>query len=89
MHETQADVVVANAGGLHARAASRFVRQAVKYRSIVSVVKDDVVYNGKSIMGILSMQAFQGDTITIRAIGDDADRAVEELTELVRTDTEE
>ena len=40
-------------------------------------------------MGILSMQAFQGDTITIRAIGDDADRAVEELTELVRTDTEE
>lgn len=89
MHETQADVTVANAGGLHARAASRFVRQAVKYRSIVSVVKEGVVYNGKSIMGILSMQAHQGETVTVRAIGDDADQAVAELTELIRTDTEE
>lgn len=89
MHETQADVVIANAGGLHARAASRFVRQAVKYRSIVSVVKNGVVYNGKSIMGILSMQAYQGDTVTVRAIGDDADLAVEELTALIANDTDE
>ncbi len=89
MHETQADAVIANPGGLHARAASRFVRQAVKYRSIISVVKNDVVYNGKSIMGILSMQAFQGDTVTVRAIGDDADKAVGELVELIETDTEE
>ena len=45
MHETQADVVVANAGGLHARAASRFVRQAVKYRSIVYDIVFDNAYN--------------------------------------------
>lgn len=89
MHETQADVAIANAGGLHARAASRFVRQAVRHRSIVSVVKDDIVYNGKSIMGILSMQAHQGDTVTVRAIGDDADQAVAELVALLETDTEE
>ena len=75
MHEAQLDVVVANASGLHARAASRFVRQAVKYRSIVSVV--------------LSMQAQQGETITIRAIGDDADKAVEELVEVIQNDTAE
>ena len=89
MHEAQLDVVVANASGLHARAASRFVRQSVKYRSIVSVVKNDVVYNGKSIMGVLSMQAQQGETITIRAIGDDADKAVEELVEVIQNDTAE
>ena len=89
MHETQADVIVANTGGLHARAASRFVRQAVKYRSIISVVKDGVVYNGKSIMGVLSMQAHQGDTVTVRAIGDDADQAVEELVRLIENDKEE
>lgn len=86
MHEVQKDVIVANPGGLHARAASRFVRQAVKYRSIISVVKDGTVYNGKSIMGILSMQAFEGDTVTIRAIGDDADQAVDELIEMIRSD---
>lgn len=89
MHEVQQDVIIANPGGLHARAASRFVRHAVKFRSIISVVKDESVYNGKSIMGILSMQAFEGDTITVRAIGDDADQAVAELTEIVRLDVAE
>ncbi len=89
MHEAQLEVVVANKGGLHARAASRFVRQAVKYRSIVSVVKGGVVYNGKSIMGILSMQAHHGETITVRAIGDDADKAVEELAEVIQKDIED
>ena len=59
MHETQADVVVANAGGLHARAASRFVRQAVKYRSIISVVKDDVVYNGKALWAYSACRLFR------------------------------
>lgn len=88
MHEVQADAVIANENGLHARAASRFVRHAVKFRSIVSVVKDGVVYNGKSIMGVLSMQAFKGETVTVRAIGDDADDAVEELVSLLEDDRE-
>lgn len=76
---TEKPVVIRNKIGLHSRKASRFIKEAIQFKSDIYVLKDGVEYNGKSIMGILSMSAFEGDTITIRAVGSDEEEAVDHL----------
>lgn len=82
--ELQRTFVIVNALGLHARAAAMLVQEAQKYQSDIQVQKDDVVVNGKSIMGILMLAAAKGSQITVRAKGEDARAAIEELGELIR-----
>lgn len=76
-------VVVNNDVGLHARPASIFIQEAVRYVSDIFVTKDDKTYNAKSIMSILSMGAIKGDKIIIFANGDDEKEAVDALVDLV------
>lgn len=78
-------VKIENEIGLHARPASLFIQEAIRYQSDIEVVKDDKKYNGKSIMGVLSMSASKGQTITIRATGEDEEEAVDTLIDLVKT----
>ena len=70
---------------MHARAAVKFVQTANKFRCEVKVVKDGNEANGKSIMGLLTLVAAHGVTMTIVCEGDDAAAAVEALAELVGT----
>ena len=77
-------VVVSNEIGLHARPASLFIQEAIKYSSHIDVIKDDKVYNGKSIMSVLSMSAGKGTEITIKAEGEDEEEAVIALVNLVK-----
>lgn len=81
----KADAVLRNETGLHARPASQFISEASKYKSKVMVVKDGKEYNGKSIMGIMSMGAYKDDKITITAEGEDEVQAVEALKKLVES----
>lgn len=76
-------VKVVNEIGLHARPASLFIQEAIRFSSEIEVIKDDKKYNGKSIMGILSMSAAKGQSITIRATGEDEEQAVNSLVDLV------
>ena len=78
------NVTLQNETGLHARPASLFVKEASRFSSNVTVIKDGKEYNAKSIMGVLSMGAGKGTTITIQAQGDDAKEAVEALVKLVK-----
>lgn len=75
-----------NETGLHARPASLFVKESVKYSSEIKVVKDGREYNAKSIMGILSIGAGKGDRLTIVAEGRDEKEAVEALSKLVNSE---
>lgn len=77
-------VKVENEIGLHARPASLFIQEAIKYSSIIEVKKNDKVYNGKSIMSVLSMSALKGEEITIKADGEDEKEAVNSLVSLVK-----
>ena len=79
----QRDVRIRNQLGLHARAAVRFVQLANQYRCEVKVSKDGNDANGKSIMGLLTLVAAVGSTMTITCEGDDADKAVSALAALV------
>ena len=82
------DIVIKNKTGLHARPAALFVQVANKYESDITIVKDDQEVNGKSIMGILMLAAEKGAEVTIIAEGDDAEAAVEELSEILLHDIE-
>lgn len=75
---------IVNKAGLHARASTRFVQLANRYKSDVFVTKDDQEVNGKSIMGVLLLVAAKGSQITIRCDGDDAKTCLQALSELVR-----
>ena len=77
------DVTVANAYGLHARPAAEFVKLAGTFKSEILVSKDGLEVNGKSIMGVMMLAAEKGSSLQIRAVGVDAEAAVEALCALV------
>ena len=79
----RATVRVVNRLGLHARPAAQFVRLAARFLADIYVARDATEVNGKSIMGVMMLAAEQGAEIEIRAEGQDAEKAVEELVALV------
>lgn len=79
----QADAILENEAGLHARPASEFISTASKYKSNIIIIKDDREYNAKSILDILSMAACKGTKLTIQGEGTDEKEAVEALKALV------
>lgn len=77
------ELTIINELGLHARAAAAFVKVANRFRSEITVKKDNTTVNGKSIMGVLMLAAANGSTILVEANGDDADEALQALAQLV------
>ena len=75
---------IVNTLGLHARAAAQLVQLAQKFEASVEVCKDDLVVNGKSIMGVLMLAAAKGTRIVVRTAGVDAATAMEDIGELIR-----
>lgn len=75
----EAEVVIMNEQGLHARPASIVARKASKFTSHITLIKDGKEFNAKSIINILSMAASKGDKLRIVAMGNDETKAVEEL----------
>ena len=76
-------VQIVNRNGLHARPAAEIVKLAAKFQSEITIVKDDLDVNGKSIMGVMMLAAEHGSTILLRAEGPDADAALDALATLV------
>jgi phosphocarrier protein len=74
---------ILNRLGLHARAAAQLVRMANGFASEIHLVKDGMVVNGKSIMGVLMLAAPKDTKILIRAIGEDAEDALAAIGELI------
>jgi phosphocarrier protein len=79
------EVAIVNRLGLHARPAAMFVRIASRHRCEVWVSKEGEEINGKSIMGLMMLAAGQGSKLQIRCEGADADKAIEELEELIKS----
>ncbi len=77
-------VEVPNALGMHARPSADFVKLAGNFAASVTVGRNDLTVNGKSIMGVLMLAAEQGSDLIISAEGDDAEEAVAALAALVR-----
>lgn len=82
-------VIIKNKQGLHARPAALFVQIANKFDSDVTVSKGKTKVNGKSIMGIMMLEAGKGAKVTIVTKGEDAETAMAELENLLLSDIEE
>jgi len=80
----QVEVEISNKLGLHARAAARFVHVASQFKARVTVVKDEYRVDGKSILGLLTLSARKGISLSLLAEGEDAEAVLAELESLVR-----
>ena len=70
---------------LHARPAADFVRSAMGFRAAITVSAGGREENAKSLLSVLALGAKGGTELTLRSIGEDADAALDALTERVRT----
>jgi phosphocarrier protein len=75
--------LIVNTLGLHARAAAQLVQTANRYRCEVHVEKDGMTVNGKSIMGVLTLAAAKGSSITLKVEGEDAEHAMLALAKVI------
>jgi phosphocarrier protein len=76
-------VKIANALGLHARAAAKFCALAGSFEARVTVSTDEATVVGTSIMGLMMLGAAQGSQIVVAADGPQAEEAVAALASLV------
>jgi phosphocarrier protein HPr len=69
--------------GLHARVATSIVRNLEPFECRVTVAKDGVEADGRSILELLLLAATSGSEITVRADGPDSREAVREISRLL------
>jgi phosphocarrier protein HPr len=74
---------ICNKKGLHARATAKFVQTASNFESRIHVGRCGETVDATSIMGILTLGAAMGSTITVYGEGPDAADAIEALAALV------
>lgn len=82
-------IIITNPAGLHARPAALFVQTAGKFTSNVWIKKGIKKVNAKSIMGLMSLAVSQGTEVVIGAEGEDEEKVINELIDLVTTGFEE
>jgi phosphocarrier protein HPr len=83
MPQAEANVVLTNKMGLHARPSTQIATTASRFASEVQIVKDDMVVDAKSVLELLMLAAECGTHLLIKADGEDADAAVKAVAELI------
>jgi phosphocarrier protein len=80
------EIVVKCESGLHNRQATYFVQKANEFESSISLQCQNRKMNAKSLLGIMSLGVITGTTVTISAVGPDAEAAVNALETLLQCD---
>ena len=74
---------IKNKLGLHARAASVFVKTATAFSSEIIVSNPMKEANGKSIMSMMLLQAACGTEVTVAVDGEDEIEAMKAISDLI------
>jgi len=77
------EMPIVNRKGLHARATATFVQCVERFDAEITVTRCGETVGGSSIMGILTLGAGIGTTITVAAKGAQAQEALDALAALV------
>ena len=77
------EMTIVNRKGLHARATAKFVQCVDRFAADIKVSRCGEIVGGDSIMGILTLGAGPGSTITVFAFGVQAQEAIDALDALV------
>jgi len=56
------EVKIVNKLGIHARPAAEIVKTAGKFKASITIVRDDLEVNAKSIMGVMMLAAKFGES---------------------------
>ena len=78
------ELLIENKLGLHARAAAQIVKSASAYASKITLIKDDLEVDGKSIMGIMMLAAAKGSSVMLHVHGEDEALALAGLEQLFK-----
>ena len=81
--EISREMEIVNRKGLHARATAKFVQCVERFEAKIRVTRCGETVGGDSIMGILTLGAGIGSTITVTASGPQAAESVAALATLV------
>ncbi len=74
-------VKIQNKAGMHTRPAATIVKMAAKYKCDFYITKDDLYINGKSIIGVMTLAAEMGSSVTLTFEGEDEKEAAKEITD--------
>lgn len=77
-------IVLINKRGLHARAATRLVNCCQPFKSTITVHREERQADARNIMSLLMLAAPCGTALTIKAVGQDADQALDAVERLVK-----
>ena len=81
---TRQGCLIVNKLGLHARAAARFVSVASRFPCKVKIGRTpDSLVDGKSIISVMMLAAGKGSRLQLLTEGDQEDKAMNALTELI------
>ena len=80
------NIVVRCESGLHNRQATYFVQKANEYDCNIWLESSNRKMNAKSLLGIMSLGIVTGSTVTLSAMGPDAEAAVNALDTLLQRD---
>jgi phosphocarrier protein HPr len=78
------ELLIENKLGLHARAAAQIVKSANAYTAKITLSKDGLEVDGKSIMGIMMLAAAKGTSVVLQVNGDDEEQALSGLEQLFK-----
>lgn len=79
------ETTVLNKLGIHARPSALLVQTASAFASEITLIRDDIEVNGKSIMGVMMLAAEQGAKIRVRTEGPDEEEALTGMVTAIQT----
>ncbi len=79
-------VTVGNQMGLHARVATVVVQMMRNFECEVTLVKDGMEVDARSVLGLLLLAATPGSEILIKGNGPDSKNAVDRICQIIETD---
>jgi len=73
------EYVITDPVGIHARPATLLVKHASAFSSNIKLGHNGREVNAKQILGVMSLGVKKGETVIVKAEGDDEEKAVADL----------
>ncbi len=84
MGEARKTFRIVNRLGLHARAATMLAKEASRYSAVIRLQTGDQQARASSVLELLQLCGEVGTEMTVVADGEDAERAVKAIGDLIR-----
>lgn len=85
----EAKAIVRSKMGLHARPATKLVKLAQSFNAEITLIKGENSVSASSVLGIMMLGSHCGESVVVRATGDDAKPALEAIIALISCQSDE